>query len=162
MTRRRNREVYPHVEEQIGEDPARFLDRELDSEVLRFIESRISGIDRLEVLAAWGDVERNLIRTPDGSYTEAGRDRILDLLEQRARELETLGEREDRLERRREVVVDDQDDVEDEPTVWRHTAEDCGSTDVEQLSASAWRCDGCDMRVPKNRVEVVEPEAVPA
>lgn len=163
--RRRNREVYPHVEDAIGEDPARFLDRELDQDALAFLESRIEGIDELDVIGAWRGVEAKLVRTPDRADGQPpGRPMVRELLQRRARELETLGQRDDQLSRRREIVVDDdQDDVEDDqPTVWRHTAEDCGSIDVEQLSANAWQCDGCGQRVPKNRVEVVEREVIEA
>lgn len=153
----RRREVYPHIEERIGEDPARFLDRDLDTDSLRLIESRIRGIDYFEVLAAWGEVERKLVRTPDGSHTEAGRDRILELLEQRARELRTIGERDVRLENRREIVVDDDQDDEDvEPTVWRHDVDECGSTDVDRVSDMAFDCGGCGKRVSAAGDRVVE------
>jgi hypothetical protein len=171
---RRGRERYPHVEDEIGEDPARFLDREIltstslstvtrdgfkpdvrVSDPLEFIASRIRGIDRLEVIGAWYGVERRLIRTPD-----RGRDQIRELLQDRAAEIREHGDRDEQLEHRREIVVDDDQDEDDEPTVWRHTADDCGSTDVEKTSSRAWFCRACEQRT--NRVEEVEQEAVAA
>lgn len=175
------REVFPHVEERINEDPARFLDRELfetspalkrlkdgnyvpdvyQSDPLEFIAARIRGIDFFEVLAAWGEVERTLVRTPDGSHTEAGRDEIIELLEQRARELRTIGERDVRVERRREISVDDDQDDQEPETVWRHVT--CGSTDVEVRKAGmSWHCQECDQLVPQTNVEAVEAQEVAA
>jgi hypothetical protein len=111
---------YPveQVVEQIGEDPGRFLDRDLfeheqvrlegrdnagyteghqrvvrDSDVSApgaMIRDRIQGIDRLAVAASWMAVERSLARTPDG-----GRDIVIELLRDRIAELEEHGERPD-------------------------------------------------------------------
>lgn len=177
-----NRQVYPHIEEKVGEDPARFLDREIlvqsglqtvtregyrpdvrVSDPLEFIASRIQGIDRLEVIGAWLYVEADLLRTPDRSETDQrrdGRPKIRELLHERATELEAEGGRDEKLQHRREIVVDDdqEDDVE---TIWQHTKDGCGSTDVVQESAMAWFCNDCEQRT--NRVEPVgEREVVPA
>lgn len=175
-----DREVFPHVEERIGEDPARFLDREIlvtsslqrfkrregrsnyvpdtaTGDPLEFIASRIRGIDRLEVIGAWQAVEYRLIRTEGDHWRDqGGRDKIHELLQERARNLRAIGERPERLTRREVVVEDGQDD--DEDLAWRHEA--CGSTDVEQESKMAWYCHACEQRT--NRVERVEPEAVAA
>ena len=99
----------------IGEDPGRWLDRDLfghglrrledrepdfekgdqrlvrDSDVSapgQMIRDRISGIDKTAVARAWIAVERRLPRTPDG-----GRDVVIGLLEDRIEELEEHGER---------------------------------------------------------------------
>jgi len=99
----------------IGEDPGRWLDRDLfghglrrledrepdfekgdqrlvrDSDVSapgQMIRDRISGIDKITVARAWKAVERRLPRTPDG-----GRDVVIGLLEDRIEELEEHGER---------------------------------------------------------------------
>jgi len=110
------RQRFPRLLEDIGEDPARFLDRDLfehgqvrleerdvvawdesnqrvarDSDVSapgRMLRDRIQGIDHLEVARAWRAVERALDRTPEG-----GRDVIIDALETRIAELEADGER---------------------------------------------------------------------
>lgn len=159
MTRaHRDREVYPHVQERIGEDPARFLDRDLDGDALDFVESRIQGIDRFEVLAGWGDVERNLVRTPDGSHNEAGRDQVIELLQNRACELEEHGDRDEKLQRRRDIREAEDDVDVDEPVIWRHTKDGCDSINVEQESNIAWFCHACEQRT--NRVERVDPDDV--
>lgn len=164
---RHEREVYPHIEERIGEDPARWLDRELDGPgPLRYIESRIAGIDRLAVIKAWRDVEDHLLRTP-----EEGRPAVTERLDRRARELEEHGEREDHLEgvdeRRaaRRAELDEGDDQEEVRELWRHVA--CGSLDVERESHIAWLCRTCEQRAPRNRVEAVDvddvsPDELPA
>ncbi len=110
------RERFPRLEEDLGEDPARWLDRDLfghgisrlkdrdapaynegDQRLIRddkvsepgqMIRDRINGIDEIGTANAWMAVERGLERTPDG-----GRDVIIGLLEQRIGELEEHGER---------------------------------------------------------------------
>jgi hypothetical protein len=99
----------------IGEDPGRWLDRDLFGHGLRRLEDRepdfekgdqrlvrdsnvsapgqmirdrISGIDKIAVARAWIAVERRLPRTPDG-----GRDVVIGLLDDRINELEAEGER---------------------------------------------------------------------
>lgn len=102
--------------ENIGEDPGRWLDRDLfghgvgrlkdreeadfeegaqrvvrDDEVSEpgeMIRDRISGIDKIAVGRAWKAVERCLPRTPEG-----GRDVVIDLLDDRLDELQANGER---------------------------------------------------------------------
>lgn len=181
----RDRQVYPHVEDRVGEDPSRFLDREIltrpaikrskrtddghrrvpDTNVgdpLEFIAARISGIDRLGVIGAWQAVEYDLIRSPGEHWRDqGGREKILELLYDRAAELEANGGREEQLKHRREIVLEDEPDDDSEEIVWRHTKDGCGSTDVDQESSMAWYCNDCQQRT--NRVERVETrEAVPA
>lgn len=91
------REQWPTVDvEAIGEHPARYLDRKLmtgaesgDAEPGEFVRARIRGIDRLDVIGAWIGVERRLDRGP--------RPVVIRLLQERAQELEEIGERPDRL-----------------------------------------------------------------
>jgi len=84
------RESFPQLREDLGEDPARYLD------VPMFIDgnrepplftafARIRGIDRLEVANAWLAVERRLDRGP--------RDPVVEALEERIAYLEEAGER---------------------------------------------------------------------
>jgi len=103
--------------ENIGEDPARWLDRNLEhhgvarleerefaawdednyrlvpdyevSKPLEMVKGRIDGIDSVAVARAWQAVERRLGSTPEG-----GRDVIIEALEERIAELEANGERE--------------------------------------------------------------------
>lgn len=87
------REVFPEIADEIGEDPARFLDKPLapdyssggDTTALALAKVRIDGIDKLEVVARWLEVEHQLERGP--------RDSIVERLEQRGRELKEHGER---------------------------------------------------------------------
>lgn len=114
------------LRDDLGEDPGRFLDRDLLSRPAAYhrvaddhggvrmearpdtacstaaalVEARIQGIDRRDRLSAWKAVERRLDRGP--------RKPVIELLEQRERELEELGERPDRL--------DDQERRDPEPT----------------------------------------------
>lgn len=106
------------VRERIGEDPARFLDRNLyhhgvrrvaekdsygpheashtpvrDSHVStpgEMVRDRIQGIDSFHTVQVWIEVEKSLERTPDG-----GRDEVISLLRDRIAELEEHGERPD-------------------------------------------------------------------
>lgn len=93
-----DRQRFPHLKDDIGEDPARFLDRPIfdggsgTSSPGLFIRARIRGIDRIAVVRAWLAVERRLDRGP--------RDRIIELLEEREQRLEEIGERPDRLQER--------------------------------------------------------------
>lgn len=110
------RETFPQLQEDLGEDPARFLDRDLfdhgqvrleerdeaDFEAGRqrlvrdgdvsapgeMIRDRIHGIDEIAVARGWKAVERRLDRTPEG-----GRDVVIGMLEHRMDELEQHGER---------------------------------------------------------------------
>lgn len=88
MTREhRDRARYPSVEDAIGEDPARFLDRDTRGrdplDALRLPIARIRGIDRLEVLARWQAVARDLDAHPA----------IIDALRTRGNTLREHGER---------------------------------------------------------------------
>jgi hypothetical protein len=127
------RHEFPAFREELGEDPARFLDRDLlakperpvyDTDdrgrtVVRWrpdmasaagvlVRDRIRGIDDVDVLTAWRQVERRLARGEDGGP----RDRVLKWLDEREAELRDLGERPDRLPfgpRRRREKPDDRD-----------------------------------------------------
>lgn len=142
------REQFPEVAEMIGEDPARYLDTDLVSgEGVQddTFESRVRGIDRLEVIQAWIEIETSLERGP--------RRHVIARLNRRKRELEENGERDLPGRTHEELVaLSDEADADETETVWRH--EPCGSTDVVQESAMAWFCDACEQRT--NRVEEVE------
>ena len=110
-----DRAEYPEVEQEISEDPARWLDRDLlertavrqeanpisefdevhlveDTDVStpgQIVLSRIRGIDSLLVVRHWLEVEHDLDRGP--------RDTIVDALQERANKLKRIGERPDRL-----------------------------------------------------------------
>lgn len=81
---------------QIGENPARFLDREIpqipESPTSMF-RARLDGIDRLEVVGAWEAAERKLA---DERGREP-RDHVMELLQQRREYLLEHGERPDDL-----------------------------------------------------------------
>jgi len=93
---------FPKIEEHIGENPARFLDRPLFgggkdvSSPFLIAKARIDGIDRLEVVNAWIAVERN-------PKTRGPRDKVLSLLEDRKRFLKEHGERPDEFDIDRDV-----------------------------------------------------------
>lgn len=90
------RERFPGLREDLGEDPARFLDRPLFGSNPQtsgegvFIRARIRGIDEIAVVRAWTAIERRLERGP--------REKVLDLLDEREAELAEIGERPDRCE----------------------------------------------------------------
>lgn len=85
-----DRERFPQLKDDLGEDPARFLDHQLVStEWSEIVRSRIQGIDRLAVINAWIAIERRLERGP--------RDTVIDLLEQRRAWLQDHGERPEEL-----------------------------------------------------------------
>lgn len=105
-----NREEFPEIENEIGEDPARFLDKPLapdytsggDTTPLALAKARIKGIEKLTVVARWLEVEHQLERGP--------RDSIVELLEKRGQDLKEHGDRnlpnlspEERRERAAEV-----------------------------------------------------------
>ena len=96
MSRRRlTREQFPQIVQEIGEDPARFLDAPLlepdreGASPFLLAKARVRGIDRVDVLQAWIDVEVALERGP--------REPVIALLNQRKAELGELGERPERL-----------------------------------------------------------------
>lgn len=149
------RETFPDVADEIGEDPARFLDVDVlaDDGARELLLSRIRGIDRLGTINAWIIVERKLERGP--------RDRIVELLERRREHLLETGGRprfsgeelDERLRARRERREAAEADQEPEPDpVWRHVK--CGSTDVERECSRTWICNECDERT--NRVEEID------
>lgn len=89
-----DRERFPSLVADIGEDPAQFLDHDLlgDSRhdtPLRTALARIKGIDSLQVANAWLAVERQLDRGP--------REQVVDALENRIAFLDEHGERPDNL-----------------------------------------------------------------
>ena len=89
-----SRERYPDVRDDIGEDPARWLDYALidDQDAQRMARIRIKSIDSIDVARSWIEVERQLDRGP--------RKKIIAWLNERIKALEVIGERPDRLEAR--------------------------------------------------------------
>jgi len=111
-----SRARYPERQTEIGEDPARWLDRDIlgrsavkqqadpdsefgemrlatDTDVSTYgmmLRARIRGIDKLPVIRHWLEVEHDLDRGP--------RDTVVELLQERADELKNIGERPDRLQ----------------------------------------------------------------
>jgi hypothetical protein len=88
----RGRERFPGLREDIGEDPARYLDVPMfrppgadGSSPLSTAMARIRGIDQLAVANAWLAVERRLDRGP--------RERVVDALQERIEYLEGHGSR---------------------------------------------------------------------
>lgn len=105
----RGRETFPEVEANIGEDPARWLDRPLfggsanTSSPGLLIRDRIKGIDSLGVLGCFETVERRLERGPREKVLELIAARRETLLENGQRpELPTMT-RDERVERAREL-----------------------------------------------------------
>lgn len=90
-----DRATFPDYREQIGEDPARFLDRPLVGSPSKIgapgmiVQARIHGIDRLDVAARWLEVEHRLDRGP--------RKKVVKMLKGRVEWLKANGERPDRL-----------------------------------------------------------------
>ncbi|WP_435067687.1 hypothetical protein [Haloplanus sp. C73] len=89
-----DREEFPSVAEDIGEDPARFLDVDR-LEDLELARARIRGIDFIATLRAWKAVERNLAST--GVVSEHHRTKVMEWLDERESELEELGDRDERM-----------------------------------------------------------------
>jgi hypothetical protein len=85
-----DRETFPKLREDLGEDPARYLDVPMFAEGggttrLATAMVRIRGIDKLEVANAWLAVERRIDRGP--------RQRVVDAIQERIEYLEEHGER---------------------------------------------------------------------
>ena len=80
----------PTIQRDIGEDPARWLDREFQTEALL---SLIDGIDSLQRIRAWRAVERRLAARDDRDP----RPKVIQRLDQREEWLKLHGERPDRL-----------------------------------------------------------------
>jgi hypothetical protein len=91
-----NRERFPEIAEEIGEDPARWLDRDLlestpgDQPEKWRLQKRIDGIASLQVARAWAKVERELERGP--------RDPVLDMIQERVAYLNRHGTLDELLE----------------------------------------------------------------
>jgi hypothetical protein len=91
-----DRERFPEIAEEIGEDPARWLDRDLlestpgDQSEKWFLRKRIDGIASLEVARKWAEVERELERGP--------RDPVLDMIKERVAYFNRHGTLEELLE----------------------------------------------------------------
>ena len=90
-------ETFPEAVENIGHDPAKFLDRPLfggsaeTSAPGLIIQDRIRGIDRLAVLAVYETVERRLA----DRLEREPREKVLELIADRREELLENGERPD-------------------------------------------------------------------
>ncbi|WP_284007849.1 hypothetical protein [Haloarcula pelagica] len=93
----------PTTRERIGEDPARWLDRELitDADRRRIVLTLIDGMDSIERVRAWKACERRLAnpQADDNPRNplEEPRAKIIHRLEQREAWLELHGERPERL-----------------------------------------------------------------
>jgi hypothetical protein len=147
LLRRLEKTPNPELYYQYGEDPARFLGRDLDrDDGIDLTLGRIRGLDDLDLLAEYLRIEAAVFK----------RKRVVAALNRRKLELESLPAPEGR-EPREIVVEDESDDEPEEPIVYRHVAEDCLSEDVERISPVALECHGCGRRVPNNRVEEVKP-----
>lgn len=83
---RDEREHFPETEDEIGEDPARYL----DTPTPRYALARIRGIDKIDVCQAWLRVEHELERGP--------RESVVECLEARLAYLQEHGERVDDVE----------------------------------------------------------------
>lgn len=92
--RTRDRVEFPRLQERLGEDPAKFLDRDLvgDRNAQRMVRDRIAGIDSLEVVSAWQAVERHLA----DHYDREPRKGVVDALAERGQWLEEHGDRDER------------------------------------------------------------------
>jgi hypothetical protein len=93
--RTRDRERFPALKDEIGEDPARYLDVER-VEDLQLARARIRGIDSLATLRAWKAVERNL--SANGVVSEHHRQQVMQWLDEREAYLEEHGDRDERVE----------------------------------------------------------------
>lgn len=92
-------QAFPKIVERIGENPARFLDRDVmgttpegQSKPSLMLEARIQGIDYLEVIGCYLAVETQLDRE------ECPRSGVMNLLEERKAWLEDHGDRDERAE----------------------------------------------------------------
>jgi len=92
------RREFSSLRADIGEDPARWLDREIASRTDQanrkgVVDGLISGMDSLARVRAWKAVERALGRGRDGGP----RSWVIERLDEREATLERIGERPDRL-----------------------------------------------------------------
>jgi hypothetical protein len=150
-----DRERFPGLRDDLGEDPARFLDRPLfdgDEHTASpgaIMRARIRGIDYLATLRAWKAVERNLDRGP--------RDRVIEMLEDREQWLLEHGDRDERLPDEIERRDDDQEDVEPADVTPAVIHQSCGvQVDEVDGAAGGYRCPECEQLT--RQVEVVEPD----
>lgn len=83
-----DRETFPRLLDDLGEDPARWLDRDVlsDQDRAEMIKALIRGMDTLERVRAWKAVERALGRGP----ADGPREGVMRLLEQREAYLESI------------------------------------------------------------------------
>lgn len=86
---------FPDVDDEIGEDPARWL-----AYSSAYALARIRGIDRVDVARAWIDVELALA---DERGDDGPRSALLGALNARIIELQEHGERDEKLQQRREI-----------------------------------------------------------
>jgi len=93
--RTRDREEYPSLKADIGEDPARYLDVERLEE-LKLARARIRGIYFIQVIRAWKAVECSL--SERGTVSEHHRQTVMRWLDEREAELEEIGERDERVD----------------------------------------------------------------
>ena len=93
--RQLERGTFDDIKQDIGEDPARFLDHDLisDRDMRELAFARIRGIDFQHVIDAWVDVEVALERGP--------RKPVIAALNERKRELQRIGDRDERVEQMR-------------------------------------------------------------
>jgi len=115
----RQRRRFDHVKEDIGEDPARWLDWDLirHEDRRELLWSLIDAIDSIERVRACRAVERRLAAKDD----REPRAKIIQRLDQREEWLELHGERPDRLQERTEsrdlppveTTFPNRDDVQD-------------------------------------------------
>lgn len=148
----RDRVRVPSIKEDLGEDPARWLDRDLtarptyanvttddrghthvdvvpDSQVStdgEMVIDRIKSIDSLELIEAWRAVERLLADKHDRDVREP----IINALDERKETLEEIGERPDRL------VMCDPDDVPSTESVATWDTDDGEQRTIASASSS--------------------------
>lgn len=79
-----NRREFPGIKDELGEDPARWLDREMTDEHARIVVAMIRGMRSLRRLKAWRSVEIALDRGEGGGPRED----VLALLDERKLYLE--------------------------------------------------------------------------
>jgi hypothetical protein len=138
----RDRERFPEIAEEIGEDPARWLDRDLlestpgdETETWR-LQRRVDGIHSLEVARRWAEVERELERGPREVVMDMIRERVAALnrhttLEELLEETDVDARREATPSTSSEVVWTDRTDGvrtvnKPDPNRYRATATDGG------------------------------------
>lgn len=95
------------LKQELGEDPARYLDHDLaNGDGRELALARIRGLARIEVVNAWRAVERRLAHQDD----REPRGKILELLDEREADLQEHGERPRDIRR---ALADDPENVPD-------------------------------------------------